>query len=141
MFRVVRPGGTVGMANWTPHGFQGRMFALQAQYAPPPPEDLPLPSQWGVEEVVRERLDGLAATLRTEPRHLLWEFESPEAMWQFFAANAGPAVAARNRLPPDRYEALHEDFVQLVAEWSAGGAEDTVLIEAEYLLVVARRRG
>lgn len=141
MFRVVRPGGTVGMANWRPQGFQGRMFALQAQYAPPPPEDLPLPSQWGVEEVVRERLEGLASTVRTEPRYLRWEFESPEGMWQFFSVNAGPAVVARDRLPPDRYEALHQDFLRLVAEWSAGGAQGVVVIEAEYLLVVARKRG
>ena len=36
LIRVVRPGGTIGMINWTPEGFIGNLFATMKPYAPPP---------------------------------------------------------------------------------------------------------
>jgi ubiquinone/menaquinone biosynthesis C-methylase UbiE len=41
LVRVVRPGGTIGMANWTPAGFIGQWFQVATGYGPPFPEDLP----------------------------------------------------------------------------------------------------
>jgi len=49
MFRVVRPGGTVGLVSWTPEGFQGRVFAVGNKYVQMP-EGVPVPSHWGIEE-------------------------------------------------------------------------------------------
>src|ERR1700759_3955901 len=37
LVRVCRPGGTIGLLNWTPEGFIGQMFATMKPYAPPPP--------------------------------------------------------------------------------------------------------
>src|SRR5262245_64933317 len=54
LLRVCRPGGLIAMGNWTPSGFVGRMFALNAKHVPPPP-GIPAPSLWGDENVVRER--------------------------------------------------------------------------------------
>ena len=34
--RVCRPGGKIGLANWTPQGFVGEMFQAIGRYAPPP---------------------------------------------------------------------------------------------------------
>src|SRR5579862_8187139 len=53
--RVCRPGGTIAMANWTPEGFVGKTFRLTASYVPPP-EGIPAPVLWGVEDNVKERL-------------------------------------------------------------------------------------
>ncbi len=36
LLRVVRPGGRIGLANWTPQGFLGRLFAVVARFVPPP---------------------------------------------------------------------------------------------------------
>src|SRR3954471_9821273 len=57
MFRVVKPGGTVGMANWGPYGAQGEMFECMAKYGPQLPEGVPNPRDWGEEDIVRERLE------------------------------------------------------------------------------------
>ena len=37
MVRVVRTGGKIGMANWTPDGFIGQLFRTIGKYVPPPP--------------------------------------------------------------------------------------------------------
>ena len=140
MFRVVRPGGTVGMANWTPDGFQGRLFDVQNAYRPPQPEGAARPLDWGDEAVVRERFEDLAATLEVSRPTVPWRFDSAEAMWEFFAENAGPLVLARKALPPDRFEAMRSDALAFVAEWT-GQPSGPIDIDAEYLLVVARRRG
>ena len=46
LFRVVRSGGTVGMANMTPQGYLGRLIATAFSYGPPPPG--PWPSTWSI---------------------------------------------------------------------------------------------
>src|SRR3954463_12637066 len=78
LFRVVRPGGTVGMTAWTSNGFSADLFRLGRSYAPP--SDSPLPDEGSVEANVRERFDGLAARFDLEVRRLPWRFDSPEEM-------------------------------------------------------------
>src|ERR687884_1578411 len=76
MFRVVKPGGTVGMANWGRYGSQGEFFECTAKYAPALPEGVPNPRDWGEEEIVRERLGPYAASLQIERVSTHWEFDS-----------------------------------------------------------------
>ncbi|MEX2195363.1 MAG: methyltransferase domain-containing protein [Thermoleophilaceae bacterium] len=140
LFRVTRPGNTVGMANWTPDGFPGRLFDINAKYVPPPP-DLPRPSgAWGVEEAVRQRFEGLAGTLDMERRTVRWEFPSADEMAAHFEQGTGPAVAMREALSEERSAAVREDVLALIREFDRGSG-DGVAVDCEYLLVVARRRG
>src|SRR3954467_3547062 len=76
MFRVVKPGGTVGMANWGPYGSQGELFECMSKYGPPLPEGVPQPRDWGLEEVVEERLGPYASSLQIERVTIRWQFES-----------------------------------------------------------------
>ncbi len=139
LFRVVRPGGTVGMANWPPDGFQGELFATMNRYAAPFAADVPRPSEWGREEVVRERLEPLAASIRAERRALRWSFADLDEAWSFFGETAGPSIALRESLDDDALAQLRQEFEDLVGRYNA--AADSVEVDAEYLLVVARRRG
>lgn len=138
LFRVTRPGNTVGMANWTQDGFSGHMFGLFNQYVPRP-EGVPEPAQWGVEEVVRERFDGLAGSIEIERREAAFEFNSVDHLIDEFSQN-GPQVAAKMALGPERYDAAMTDFRAIVDEFNQAG-DGTVSIASEYLLVVARKRG
>lgn len=137
LFRVVRPGGTVGMTAWTKEGFSAELFALGRSYAPP--SDQPLSDEWSVEENVRERFDGLAARFEIERRPLAWEAESPEALVATIGESAPPWVAAKQNLPADRYASLIADATDLVRRWGDGDGPTTV--ENEYALIVARKRG
>ena len=137
MFRVVRPGNTVGMCNWTPDSFQGRMFANFTALVPNPEGVLPA-VEWGRDEVVRERFDGLAGTVDTEIRTLPLAFDSLEAGMDWFESNAPMTKhpALRDSDKADLLAAMKD----LMAEMNTAG-DGTVLIDGEYLLVVARRRG
>jgi SAM-dependent methyltransferase len=37
LLRVCRPGGKIGLANWTPDGFNAEMTRVMTRYVPPPP--------------------------------------------------------------------------------------------------------
>jgi ubiquinone/menaquinone biosynthesis C-methylase UbiE len=56
MARVLRPGGRLALANWTPSGFSGKMRAVVSRYLPPPPQGTISPLLWGEENTVRDRL-------------------------------------------------------------------------------------
>ena len=52
--RIVKPGGRIGLANWTPEGGLAKMFAMMKPFQPPPPEGAGVPFQWGSEEHAQE---------------------------------------------------------------------------------------
>jgi SAM-dependent methyltransferase len=137
LFRVARPGGTVGMTAWTKEGFTAELFALGRSYAPP--SDQPLSDEWSVEDNVRERFDGLAARFQIETRALNWEVDSPEALVEMIGTSAPPWVAAKQNLPAERYEELVADALALAERWA--GDERPVRLRNEYALIVARKRG
>jgi ubiquinone/menaquinone biosynthesis C-methylase UbiE len=139
MFRVVKPGGTVGLAVWGPYGSQGEMFEVLSKYAPPLPDGVPQPRDWGVEAIAEDRLGPLASSLVLERRKMRWEFESWDHMWQTLQS-AGPAAAARNMLAPETLEEVARAGREVADRWNLAD-DGRVIVEPEYLEIVARKRG
>jgi len=139
LFRVVRPGNTVGMANWVPDGFIARLLEAREQFLSRP-DWMSSPTLWGDPDVVAERFDGLAGSLTTERDSLRCEFDSPEEMADWFSRNAGNEALARERLGEAVYGEMRESMLGLIGEFG-GVAGEPVAIDCEYLVVVARRRG
>lgn len=140
LFRVVLPGGTVGMVNWPPDSITGELFSVVSRHAPPPPVELPPPTRWGLEDVVRERFSELAGSLALDRRVVRWHFDSPDDAWAFFGGTAGPAIMLRESLDDEALDRLRADVLSVVERFNRA-ADGSVEIDAEYLLVVARRRG
>jgi SAM-dependent methyltransferase len=138
MFRVVRPGGTVGLASWAPNGFQGRVFAVGNKYVPLP-EGVPVPSLWGDEDVARERLSGLASSIAVERHFIHHEFDSPDG-WFEFTRNAGPSQRRMESVSEEDRAAMREDILALIDDYNQAD-DGRVVLDAEYLVVVARKRG
>jgi ubiquinone/menaquinone biosynthesis C-methylase UbiE len=139
MFRVVKPGGTVGLANWGSFGVQGEIFEVLNSYAPPPPEGVPLPRLWGDEEIARQRLEPLASSVAMNRRSMRWEFESFDDQWDRYLA-AGPGAAARKAMPQELIDEARRRVREIVDRHNrAGGGR--VVVEPEYLEIVARKRG
>jgi SAM-dependent methyltransferase len=138
MFRVVRPGGTVGLVSWAPEGFQGRVFAVGNKYVPMP-EGVPVPSLWGDEDVARERLSGLASSLAFERHMIRHEFASADG-WFEFVENAGPSKRRMATVSEEDRAAMRADLLELIDEFNQAD-DGSMLVDAEYLVVVARKRG
>jgi SAM-dependent methyltransferase len=139
LFRVVRPGGTVGMTAWVPGSFTAELIALGRSYAPSG-DELPRPDDWGVEETVRERFDGLAGSIELERRQLVHEADSPEAFERRFTDSAPSMAAARSYLPPERFEELRAAMLDLTRRFNEA-QDGSARVTSEYLISVARKRG
>lgn len=140
--RVLRPGGVLAMANWTPAGFTGRMFRTTAAHVPGPPGVVP-PVLWGDEQMVRERLDADFEAIETVRIPIVFDMPvSPAGAVSFFRRYFGPTQAAFTRLNEAGRSALAAD---LEALWSdantAPDPEQQTRVVNEYLQVTARRRG
>ena len=141
LVRVVRPGGTIGMINWTPEGFIGNLFATMKPYAPPSPPGASPPPLWGDEDHVR-RLFGERVTDVTTRRQTVRmdHCATPTEFREYWKRNYGPTIAAYrfNADRPDRVEALDRDFLSFLTDWNRGGP-DSAVYNAEYLLVTATK--
>ena len=139
MFRVVKPGGTVGIAAWGHFGVQAEVFKLLAAYRPSQPEGVPEPRDWGTEEIAEQRLGPLASSVRMERRAMRWEFESADELWSMYLA-AGPGAAARSMLSGEELEEARAGTLEVVVRHNRGEG-GRIVIEPEYLEIVARKRG
>ena len=136
LFRVVRPGGTVGMANWRPDGFQAGFFEILSRYRPPEPEGVVPSIRWGAEETVRERFADHAEEIRVEPRVVPWRFASLQEMGEFFQ-NSMPRPP--QQLDDEKRQRLAMDMLEHVQRHNQAD-DDAVAIDAEYAVVVARKK-
>jgi SAM-dependent methyltransferase len=98
MLRVLKPGGVVAFSTWPPELFVGKMFALTARYAPPPPEGVSPPSLWGDPNVVRERLGNAVKALTFERDIMMVQTLSVAHARVFFEKNIGPLTKLVERL-------------------------------------------
>jgi SAM-dependent methyltransferase len=139
LFRVVKPGGTVGMANWGPYGSQGELFETMGRYGPQLPEGVPNPREWGLEEIVRERLGPYASSLGLDRVTTHWEFDSFEHAMQTFGST-GPSAAARAAMSEEQRRQLGAEAHEVLQRHNKA-SDGRVVVEPEYLQVVARKRG
>jgi ubiquinone/menaquinone biosynthesis C-methylase UbiE len=137
LVRVCRPGGTIGMMNFTPEGTGGEFFALLAPYAPPSRADPPV--LWGQEAHVRT-LFGHRVSQLTASRHSYIErAPSLQDYYRLFMETFGPLVAIRAGLDdaPERRAELDRALLEAIIRWNNGRSAGPVEIAYEYLLVIA----
>jgi SAM-dependent methyltransferase len=137
LLRVVRPGGRIGMANWTPDSGVTTLFAIQVKHTGPPPPGTVPPSLWGSEEHVRELFGDGIAELRVERRVSRQSFRSADHYLDFFRSYFGPVKTAFDKVGPEGAPALEADVRAYLTE--ANTSERTLVLEPEYLQLVAVR--
>jgi ubiquinone/menaquinone biosynthesis C-methylase UbiE len=125
LLRVVKPGGRIGLANWTPDGFVGQLFRVVGGFVPPPP-GVTSPVTWGTETRLVELFGPLASDIRTARRQYVFRYLSAEHWIEVFRDYYGP---------------VHKAFAALdvAGQTAHRGGADALIVPADYLEVVIRR--
>jgi len=137
MLRVCRPGGRIGLANWTPGGFIGQMFKTLGRHVAPPPDVLP-PARWGTEAHLHALFDDTASAIEVTRRHFSFRYRSPAHFIEVFRTWYGPVHKAFAALGEKGAE-LDRDLTELLSSLNVGG-KDSLVVPSEYLEIVIRRR-
>ena len=136
--RVCRPGGRIGLANWTPEGFIGQLFKVLGAHLPPPVGLLP-PSRWGVEAHLQDLFGERAAAIATTRRMFNFRYRSAAHFIDVFRTWYGPVHKAFAALPADGASALERDLTALLDRLNVADA-GSLVVPSEYLEVVVTRR-
>jgi ubiquinone/menaquinone biosynthesis C-methylase UbiE len=137
MARVVRPGGRIGLANWTPDSLIGRMFKVLGRYVPPPAGVQP-PSLWGTEAHLRTLFGEAAAAVQATPRHFAFRYRSAAHFIDVFRTWYGPVNKAFAAQTPEKAEALAGELADLLNSLNRAGP-GSLVVPSEYLEVVVTR--
>jgi ubiquinone/menaquinone biosynthesis C-methylase UbiE len=138
MLRVVRDGGRIGMANWTPEGFLGQLFKTIGAHVPPP-AGVRSPALWGTEAHLRELFGAGADSIEATRKIFNFRYASAEHWLQVFRDFYGPTNKAFAALEPDGQQALEQDILALLHRFNRAG-NASLVVPAEYLEVVITKR-
>jgi hypothetical protein len=130
--RVVRKGGRIGLANWTPEGFIGQLLKIIGKHMPPP-AGLKPPTLWGAEARLRELFAGYGMNISLQT--FTFRYASPEHWLDVFRTYYGPANRAFASLGAAQQAALEDDILDLLRNCNRGGSS-TLIVPGEYLEVV-----
>ena len=138
LVRVCKPGGRVGLANWTPEGFIGQMFKTIGKYLPPP-TGVKSPAIWGTRSWVETTFRAAASTIAAEPRLFVFRYRSAQHFLEIFRTYYGPVLKAFEALEGGSRKVLARDIIDLVGRFNTSG-DQTMVVPSEYLEVVITKR-
>jgi len=137
MLRVIKPGGRIGLASWTPDGFVGQLLRVVGGFVPPPAGVAP-PTAWGTETGIVELFGPYAIDIRTQRKPYVFRYLSAAHWIQIFRSFYGPVNRAFAALDAAGQAALHQALLQLLESCDVGGGRGLV-VPADYLEVVASK--
>lgn len=138
LLRACRPGGRIGLANWTPEGWIGEMFRVTSRLVPPPAGLRP-PTRWGTEDGMCELFGDAVTALRATRQSFVWRFASTQQYLDLFRTYYGPTHKAFAALDETSQQTLARDLIAAVERFNRSD-DGTLLVPAEYLEVIATKR-
>jgi len=139
MMRVVRPGGRIGLASWTPEGFIGKLFKVVGSFVPPP-AGVKSPVLWGTDGHLQELFGKDASSIRSERRNFNFRYLSAEHFIQIFRDFYGPTHKAFAALDEEKQKAMAAEITALLEKTNVAG-KGSLVAPAKYLETVITRKG
>ena len=137
LVRVCRPGGKIGLANWTPDSFVGQVFKAIGKYIPPAP-GMKSPMLWG-DRAHLDTLFGSAGTIAAERKTFVFRYRSPGHWVEMFKEYYGPMVKALAAVDADARRSLLAALQATARKFNV--AEDgTAVMPGDYLEVVVTKK-
>lgn len=137
LVRVCRPGGKIGLANWTPQGFVGRLFKIIGKYVPPAP-GAKSPMLWG-DRAHLEELFGSKGTVDAQNKIYAMRYKSPQHWIDTFRTYYGPMVKTFAAVDAEARKALEADLHALLDEFNVA-KDGTLVAPGDYLEVVVTKK-
>jgi SAM-dependent methyltransferase len=138
MARVCKPGGRIGLANWTPASFVGEIFKTMGKYLPPA-AGVKSPALWGTEARLRELFGAQLDSMAIERKHFAFRYHSPAHWLEVMRTFYGPVHKAFAALDAAKQEALAADLITLAEKFNRA-TDGTLVAPSEYLEVVIKRK-
>lgn len=135
LLRVLRAGGRLGMANWTPQSWMGSQFALLGQFVPPPSGLVP-PGVWGTEEWLRELFGDRVSSLETRRLQVEICYHDTTGLFELFCEWFGPVSTVWHTLAEPQREKFRDSWIALADKFNIA-RDGTCEMPFEYLEVVA----
>ncbi|MGA7984886.1 MAG: class I SAM-dependent methyltransferase, partial [Burkholderiales bacterium] len=138
MARVCKPGGKIGLANWTPSSFVGELFKLIGRYLPPP-AGVKSPALWGTEERLRALFGDHLGSIAIEPKDFVFRYRSAAHFLEVFRTYYGPVHKAFGALDAEKQESLAADLIALAERFNRA-TDGSLLAPGRYVEVVIQRK-
>jgi ubiquinone/menaquinone biosynthesis C-methylase UbiE len=136
--RVCKPGGKIGLANWTPESFIGQLFKTIGKYIPPAP-GVKSPGLWGTQPRLEELFGDVARDIRSTVRQFTFRYRSPTHWVEVFRTYYGPINRTFAALDVDKEAGFTRDLLTLIGRCNRSG-DRTLVLPSEYLEVVIDRK-
>jgi len=138
LLRVCRPGGKIGLANWTPESFIGQLFKTIGKHLPPP-AGLKSPALWGSRDRLNDLFGPDAGSIEIAQRTYVWRYKSPRHWLDLWRAVYGPLQKAFGALDEAAQEQLTIDLLALIDRFNVA-TDGTMVVPADYLEVIVTKR-
>jgi ubiquinone/menaquinone biosynthesis C-methylase UbiE len=136
LMRVCRPGGKIGLANWTPDSFIGQLFKTIGKYVPPAPA-MKSPALWGSKTHL-DTLFGPRASVVGESKNFAFRYKSPRHWVEVFRNYYGPVVKAFAAIDSEAREALECELFALLDKFNIA-QDGTLVAPSKYLEAVVTK--
>jgi len=136
LIRMCKPGGKIGLANWTPDGFIGALFKTLGSHVAPP-AGVKSPALWGSREWV-DTTFGPHADISFTTKEFVFRYPSPDHFANYFRTYYGPVHKAFLALDEAGQAALHADLLATVARYDTA-TDGSMRVPSEYAEIVATK--
>ncbi len=133
LLRVCKPGGKIGLANWTPDSFIGQVFKTLGSHIPPM-AGVKSPAAWGTEVRLQE-LFSMGGSVKATQQMFTFRYKSPAHFVDVFRTWYGPVHKAFAALPDPQKAVLENDLIMLINRLNRA-KDGTMVLPSPYLEVV-----